>query len=63
MRGLSKLYTQYGLLSKAEDFGEFVLGFNKSNPLTDWIDSGNHKESADKKIQGVLMTWRTFDHG
>lgn len=47
MRGLSKLYTQYGL-----DVSEFILGFNKSNPLCDFIDAGNHKESADKKIQG-----------
>lgn len=52
MRGLAKLYTQYGLLSKAEDFSDFILGFNKNHPLCDAVDSGNHKESADKKIQG-----------
>lgn len=58
MRGLSKLYTQYGLLSKIEDYGDFLLGFNKSHPLCDAIDAGNGKEGADKKIQGMSLQTR-----
>ena len=52
IRGLAKAYYENGYLNRPDDFADFMLGFNKSHPLCDFIDAGNHKEAADRKLQG-----------
>ena len=52
LRGLGKTYFDGGVLPTPAAFSDFVLGFNKSHPLCDFIDAGNHKEAADTKLKG-----------
>jgi len=52
IRGLSKTYSDMGILPNTTSFADFVLGFNKAHPLCDFIDAGNHKEAADTKLKG-----------
>lgn len=51
--GLSRTYVNKGILQRETTFADFVLGFNKSNPLCDFVDAGNHKEAADSKLKGL----------
>ena len=57
IRGLSKTYIEKGILPSMSSFSDFVLGFNKSHPLCEFIDAGNHKEATDSKIKGYPALW------
>lgn len=37
----------------AEQFEQFVMGFNQAAPLFSFVDAGVGKEAADSKIKGV----------
>jgi hypothetical protein len=62
LRGLSKTYSDKGILPNTTAFAEFVLGFNKAHPLCVFIDAGNHKEAADTKLKGASSTNVSVDH-
>jgi hypothetical protein len=62
LRGLSKTYSDKGILPNTAAFAEFVLGFNKAHPLCVFIDAGNHKEAADTKLKGASSTNVSVDH-
>lgn len=50
---LSKTYRQAGLLQGDDNLQAFVQGFNRAFPLCDYVDAGNDKEGADRKVQGM----------
>lgn len=64
LRGLHKAYHHVQLpspKSHVDAVSDFVLDFNKSNPLSDFIDAGNNHGAADTKLRGrgpVLSSWR-----
>lgn len=39
----------------AEQFEEFVMGFNQASPLFSFVDAGVGKEAADSKIKGGMF--------
>ena len=51
INGLTKTYDEQGIAS-VDDVAEFLTGFNKVFPLCEFIDAGNAKDGADRKIQG-----------
>ncbi|KAK3934709.1 hypothetical protein QBC46DRAFT_399126 [Diplogelasinospora grovesii] len=52
VKGLAKTYKGADVLSEGStSFDEFIRGFNMSDPMCDYIDSGNGKECADVKIK------------
>ncbi|OAP57473.1 hypothetical protein AYL99_08211 [Fonsecaea erecta] len=53
-RGLSRTYKAAKIISDENVFDLFTVGFNKSHPLSDYIDAGNHKEAADSKMKANL---------
>lgn len=59
VKGMAKTYVDHGIIEQADDFAEFVTGFNKINPLCDYIDAGNAKGGADEKIKGMASTHLT----
>lgn len=54
LRGLGHTYVNQGILGRLEDLADFVTGFNKVNEGTDFIDAGNAKEGADRKLRGKI---------
>jgi hypothetical protein len=44
----------------AEQFEDFVLGFNQASPLFSIVDVGNIKEAADTKIKGGLFAMNEY---
>ena len=51
--GLGDTLCCNGVCSR-NDFEDFVIGFNQSDPLFAMIDVGRGKEAADAKIRGEL---------
>lgn len=51
--GLSKTCKAANIISEESVFEHFVVGFNNSHPLSDYIDAGNRKEAADSKMKGA----------
>ena len=54
MQYLNKTYHDAGILKEENTLQEFVQGFNRVDPLCDYIDAGNDKEGADSKIQSMF---------
>lgn len=54
MRYLNKTYHDAGILKEDITLQGFVQGFNRVDPLCDYIDAGNDKEGADSKIQSMF---------
>lgn len=55
LRGLQKAYQHVALPPSrlhSEAVSNFVLDFNKSDPLNDFIDAGNNNGAADNKLIG-----------
>ncbi|KAH7109286.1 C-x8-C-x5-C-x3-H type zinc finger protein-like protein [Dendryphion nanum] len=51
IRGLSKAYKDFDILSTQFGMEEFVRGFNMADPLCDFVDAGSGKECSDEKIR------------
>jgi hypothetical protein len=51
--GLLNALTRHEMCT-AEQFEDFILGFNQASPLFSIVDVGNIKEAADAKIKGGL---------
>ncbi|KIY01382.1 uncharacterized protein Z520_02934 [Fonsecaea multimorphosa CBS 102226] len=52
--GLSRTYKTAKIIPDEIVFDQFMVGFNRSHPLSDYIDAGNHKEAADSKMKANL---------
>jgi hypothetical protein len=52
--GLGRTYKAAKIIPDESVFDQFMMGFNSSHPLSDYIDAGNRKEAADSKLKGML---------
>lgn len=57
--GSSRTYKAARTITDEVVFHQFIAGFNKSHPLSDFVDAGSHKEAADIKIKGTWVSWHT----
>lgn len=56
--GLSKALSKAGLAGpEKRSLAPFIANFNRSFPLTDFIDAGEYKENADFKLRGLLKLY------
>lgn len=56
--GLSKALSKAGLAGpEKRSLAPFIADFNRSFPLTDFIDAGEYKENADFKLRGLLKLY------
>lgn len=56
--GLSKALSKAGLAGpEKRSLSPFIANFNRSLPLTDFIDAGEYKENADFKLRGLLRLY------
>lgn len=56
--GLSKALNKVGLGgAEKRSLAPFIANFNRSFPLTDFIDAGEYKENADFKLRGLLRLY------
>ncbi|KAJ4389633.1 hypothetical protein N0V93_007105 [Gnomoniopsis smithogilvyi] len=56
--GLSKALHKAGLANpEKRSLASFIANFNRSFPLTDFIDAGEYKENADFKLRGLLKLY------
>lgn len=53
MQFLNRTYHDAGILKEERTLQEFVQGFNRVDPLCEYIDAGNDKEGADRKVQSM----------
>ena len=52
-RGLGRTYKAAKVIPDESVFEQFLVGFNSSHPLSDYVDAGNRKEAADSKMKGT----------
>ncbi|EXJ70161.1 uncharacterized protein A1O5_06229 [Cladophialophora psammophila CBS 110553] len=52
--GLSRTYKAAKIIIEEAVFDQFMVGFNRSHPLSDYVDAGSHKEAADSKMKANL---------
>lgn len=56
--GLSKALAKAGLVgAHGRSMTPFIANFNRSYPLTDFVDAGELKENADFKVRGLLRLY------
>lgn len=56
--GLSKALSKAGLVgADKRSLAPFIASFNRSYPLTDFVDAGELKENADFKLRGLLRLY------
>lgn len=56
--GLSKALSKAGLAgAEKRSLAPFIANFNRSFPLTDFVDAGEYKENADFKLRGLLRLY------
>lgn len=56
--GLSKALNKAGLVgAEKRSLANFIANFNRSYPLTDFVDAGELKENADFKLRGLLRLY------
>lgn len=56
--GLSKALSKAGLAGpEKRSLAPFIANFNRSFPLTDFVDAGEYKENADFKLRGLLKLY------
>lgn len=56
--GLSKALSKAGLAgAEKRSLAPFIANFNRSYPLTDFVDAGEYKENADFKLRGLLRLY------
>jgi hypothetical protein len=53
IKGLGDACYNTGIVYKPSAVDDFVRGFNDSQPLFDFVDIGQGKDSADDKISGI----------
>lgn len=53
MDKLAEAYRMAGVISREAIFREFVKGFNAERRLFEYVDAGNDKEAADRKVQST----------
>lgn len=54
MHYLNRTYCRAGILQGENSLQTFVQGFNRVRPLCEYVDAGNDKEGADRKVQSEL---------
>ncbi|KAF2176084.1 hypothetical protein K469DRAFT_723371 [Zopfia rhizophila CBS 207.26] len=52
--GLAKTYVEAQTVPNVAFFGAFINGFNKEDPLCDFVNAGDGKECADEKIRATF---------
>ena len=52
-QGLGKTFKAAKIIYDESLFTQFLVGFNSSHPLTDYVDAGSRKEAADSKMKGA----------
>lgn len=50
---MSRTYKAVKLIPDESVFARFLVGFNSSHSLSDYVDAGNRKEAADSKLKGT----------
>lgn len=55
MDGLAETYRKSGVVSDEATFRAFIKAFNKERMLYEFVDAGDDKEAADRKIQGETL--------
>lgn len=53
-KGLTETLTSNDICT-ADQFEQFVMGFNQAAPLFSFVDAGIGKEAADSKIKGASL--------
>ncbi|KIX06199.1 uncharacterized protein Z518_04173 [Rhinocladiella mackenziei CBS 650.93] len=61
-QGLSRTYKAAKVLPDEVLFEQFMIGFNRSHPFSDFVDAGNHKEAADSKMKANLELFYRNHH-
>jgi hypothetical protein len=52
VQGSGRTYKAARIVPDEAIFNQFIAGFNRSHPLSEFINAGAHKEAADTKIKG-----------
>lgn len=53
MQYLNRTYHDADILKEEYTLHEFVQGFNRVDPFCEYVDAGNDKEGADRKVQSM----------
>jgi hypothetical protein len=54
LQGLVETYRTSGIVGNGGAFRAFAKAFNMERKLFEFIDAGDDKEAADRKIQGII---------
>ena len=54
-QGLGKTYKAAKIIPDESVYAHFLVGFNSSHPLSDYVDAGSRKEAADSKMKGASI--------
>ncbi|KAK4561224.1 hypothetical protein LTR86_004541 [Recurvomyces mirabilis] len=57
MQGLAETYRRSGIVGDPTMFRAFVKAFNGERRLFEFIDAGDDKEAADRKIEGTVLVY------
>ena len=52
VQGLERVYKETNTLPHSASFWDFIRGFNKGDPMFDYVDAGTGKECSDEKVKG-----------
>lgn len=58
MQYLNRTYHDTDILKEEHTLQEFVQGFNRVDPFCEYVDAGNDKEGADRKVQSRSVVIR-----
>ncbi|EHY54563.1 hypothetical protein HRR83_004316 [Exophiala dermatitidis] len=61
-KGLGRAYKSAKLIPDESVFDQFMIGFNRSHPLSDFVDAGHHKEAADSKLKANFELYYRNHH-
>lgn len=59
VQGSGRTYKAARIVPDEAVFHQFIAGFNRSHPLSEFVNAGAHKEAADTKIKGRTISART----
>ncbi|EXJ92477.1 hypothetical protein A1O3_01028 [Capronia epimyces CBS 606.96] len=61
-KGLGRTYKAAKIIPDEAVFDQFMIGFNRSHPLSDFVDAGHHKEAADSKLKANFELYYRNHH-
>ncbi|EXJ85597.1 hypothetical protein A1O1_05963 [Capronia coronata CBS 617.96] len=61
-KGLGRTSKAAKIIPDESVFDQFMIGFNRSHPLSDFIDAGHHKEAADSKLKANFELYYRNHH-